>query len=368
MTQELKNYGEELVSFGDKVKVLYPQLELRLSKLTAASGKLKELAGSGMSPEVDEKMKNFIQAAKTAKADFNSQRMPLTRKLNEVIKSFTELENSIEAEITDIQKIRDSFATVRAKEEEEKKRIAQYAQNKEKEVIELEAQITLSLDNYVADLILAKNMDILSIVKESTPENALSQIKEVRGSASELTVNAFKGLKVVLKSLFENDIEVIKKRVFNKKLAGLKETYRDRINEYIEEAVILISSIERGNTNVEESVRAAQEQAKIEKATSVEIAKAETEIEVEAKKADLAFETITTEADTKSYQKINVLRDAGYQVIVAYWFAVCYPDFKGNILMKAIGSMITDLEKHATKTGEFLKSDFISYEKLHKAK
>lgn len=365
--------GTDIVNietFSNDFKSLLPELDLRLSKLVSASSSLKQLAAKGVNGEVDEKLKKFIMAAKATKKDFNDKRMPLTRQLSLIAKQFTDLENSIEKEVTDISTIRNEYAAKLAKEENAKRVAAEFEINKKKELIEIEGNATTALNEYVINLALEVNKSILSELKNSNDGDGL--LSFVNGINEKLNTKQFVQFTFNFKSKYDNNTSEIAKEALKKLLPELRKKYSDFISQYKSDAKMLIAGIMKGTvSNLEESINAADRKAIIDSDAAIEIAKVESEIEKDSQKADLAFDTVleqNTELNVNQSYKIKVLKDAGYQVLVAWWFSSCFSEFKGNILTKTVQSMIGDIERIANKRNEFLKSDYIIYETEIKAK
>lgn len=140
----------------------------RADKATAVGRKiladLKE-AGGVMTPEMDQRMNNFLVNCAKANKEMNESRKVFTQMLDLIKKAFTSEENRLDkdnaaTEAYQIQQIRNAYAKQLAKEEQERQARIKAEQELEAEKIALKAENKTRLIAYVGELMKAANRSL----------------------------------------------------------------------------------------------------------------------------------------------------------------------------------------------------------------
>lgn len=372
MTQITTAPKLEPVNFQD-IQALSESLNLRLQNAIAYKKTLDAEIAKGITPELDETLKRTIQNLKAAKDDFNAKRSPLTKRLQEIVKMFTEKENTVQALADDLQKHRNDSAAKVAKENKGKQRQAQIEQYKTQEAIDLKAAIEVEIRTWVQSLSDKMELGILAAMKTVTLENKEEKRKKLQSMNTALDPLVYGNYETKLVSRFGNDVLSINNDLLLSLEAELLEKYQKQVETAKHEALLMFNTIATMDEKTKEATIAAKEQdAIIESASVIEVIQEAVSIQADASKAEAAYtavvETIEMPDAKKSYEIVLLDDAAGYSALVPYWFAICAKDFKGNWSTRSFDQCRKDLEKHATTTGTKLESKYIEYKDKFKAK
>ncbi len=370
MSKELiiSQQAEEL----QKAPQLLQSLDLRLSKAEAHYNSiLSKVENAELTPALDNELMTSINAYKTALTDFNNQRSPITKRLQDIVKLFTEKENKLKSFIDNLQVYRNKFAKLQAEEIERQRREAEVLRLKEKELIDLKNAMYLELQSFVQDKIDTLKKGIIKSLETVTIKNKDEKFPRLQALNTTLPEKEFNAFETKLNSQFGHDIVEIRQNVMNDYKHEMISHYEAEITLYKQEAIFMFNQIVTASKEEkEQSLKKANEEIQIESNAAKEIAEVQANASKEAEMAELNFNAVAVDSEmpeTRTGFEIVVSNGSGYPALVAYWFSICYKDFTGDILKKTVASMITDLEKHAHKTGEKLQNANISYQTIYKA-
>lgn len=122
---------------------------------------LDEIAAGGMTPELDERAKNYLLNITKAGKEIKADREGITQIMDSLRSLFTEIENEIDPKKPDtvpsrVQLKRNEYAAQQMKITEEKRRQAEEAERKEKARIKLKADMATLLSNYFHSYLLSQ--------------------------------------------------------------------------------------------------------------------------------------------------------------------------------------------------------------------
>jgi len=349
---------------------LLQNFELRRSKLVAFAGSLKEKAKKGLTPELDKTLMEFINAAKKTGKEFNEKRSPFTREIDRIKKMFVTEENYIKAEITEIQRYRDAYAKQVHDENAKARRKADLERLKADELIDLKSKIDIGVSSSVRTIIDNMKSAFTESLKSVTKENADAKLEKLMSLSGEMPDKKYQAITINLKSEHGHNVDNLLKNCLTSKMGEHYKQYRTEFDDFRRGAIGIINDVKAGEDKTD-SIKAAEDQAKIDTAQAMEIAEVVADTAKEAQQAEVAFASsmaVVKEApEAREAYEIVVSDMQGYASLNAYWWNVCGPAFKGQIKRKTIGSMMKDLEKHAHKTGEMLESGFVTYNEVFRA-
>lgn len=367
-TDLIVKQAEEL----QKAPQLLQTLDLRLQKAEAHyNAIITKVSGAKLTPAIDNELMTTINAYKTALNDFNNQRSPITKRLQEIVKLFTEKENKLKSFIDGLQIYRNQFAKQQAEEIEKQRREAEIKRLKDKELIDLKASMYLELQAYIQDKIDSLKKGIIKSLETVNEKNKDERFPKLQAMSCTLSDKDYMNFKTALFSQFGHDISILEKSIIEDNKEALLKHYESEISQYKQDAIFMFNQIVTASKKEkEDSLKKANEEIAIESETAKEIANVNAEANKQAEVAQLNFDAISVDSEmpeARSGFEIKVSNNSAYPALVAYWFATCFQSFSGDILTKTVASMITDLQNHAHKTGEKLQNANVSYETIYKA-
>jgi hypothetical protein len=344
LTPPLFKKEEEMEITTYQAPELISTIETRLVKL---EGHFKQVISSDND---DELAKAYGAYQKTLK-DFQDQRMPLTKRFDEIKSKFTALEKRVSTCI-DLVKDRRNLL---AKNAYEAKMIEEKRQREELEAKrrEIEAQSTFRIEvkQYVINLISHKKELLVKSLVSVTLDNYDKKMKGLQSFATDFdpkTLERFGKYPEILSEL----------------LPELSDLYRLSMEDFKQQCINEMSFIaEMDKDSKEEFLRQFRLSIQGEKDSALEIEDHKETIEKDAKETEAILDSITTSEDVKTPNviKIEVVNKAAYKAIAAYWFDVIFPTYDKEMGTKTINSMIIDLERHAKNTGERLNVSGVKY-------
>lgn len=366
MTTEIQKHTEELA----KAPQLLQSLDMRLQKAEAHyNAMLSKVENAELTPSLDNELMTSINAYKTALTDFNNQRSPITKRLQDIVKLFTEKENKLKGFIDSLQIYRNKFAKMQAEEIERQRREAEVQRLKEKELIDLKASMYLELQAYIQDKIDTLKKGIIKSLETVNEKNKDERFPKLQAMSCTLSDKDYMNFKTALISQFGHDISALESSILDDNKDEMLKHYESEISQYKQDAISMFNQIVTGSKK-EESLKKAQEEIAIESNAAKEIAGVQAEASKQAEMAELNFNAIAVDSEMPEARtgfEIVVSNNSAYPALVAYWFSICFKEFSGDILKKTVASMITDLQNHAHKTGERLQNAHITYETIYKA-
>lgn len=364
----ISQQAEEL----QKAPQLLQSLDMRLQKAEAHyNAILSKVENAELTPALDNELMTSINAYKTALTDFNTQRSPITKRLQDIVKLFTEKENKLKGFIDNLQVYRNKFAKMQAEEIERQRREAEVIRLKEKELIDLKNAMYLELQSFIQDKIDTLKKGIIKSLETVTEENKDEKFPRLQAMTTTMSEKEYSTFKTSLISSFGHDIAAIRESVVQSYKDEMRSHYEAEITLYKQEAIFMFNQIVTASKEEKEAtIKVASEEIAIESNAAKEIAEVQANASKEAEMAELNFNAVAVDSEmpeTRTGFEIVVSNNSAYPALVAYWFSICYKDFTGDILKKTVASMITDLEKHAHKTGEKLQNSNITYQTIYKA-
>lgn len=359
------------VNFED-IKSLSGQLDQRLAKAKTYKASIDIEISKGITQELDTKLSTTIDGLKAAKADFNAKRSPLTKKIQDIVKLFTEKENDLQKMIDDLQSERNKYAAKVAAEiaEQQKKNAIRIA--KDNEAIDLKKIIEIEIRTSVHDNIHRVKNSILSAMKTVTQENKDAKRQKLQELDCSLDPLKYGSYETKIISRFNNDVIAINNELLISLEPELSEYYRKEIEGAKQEALLMFNQIANMDDKAKgEAIEAKTQDIAIDTHTAIEVVTEQAEISAEIAKAETAFSNVSESMqmpDAKQLIEIEVLNMEGWSALSAYWWATCAKDFKGNPETKTWLSMKKDVEKVAVSTGEKISSQNIIYVPIYKAK
>jgi len=362
----------EPVNFQD-IQTLSASLDDRLNRAITYKANLDAEIAKGITPELDDRLKLTVQNMKAAKDDFNAKRAPLTKRLQEIVKLFTEKENTLQVIIDDIQKHRNEYAAKVAKENAEKQRLAQMEQFKTQELIDLKAAIEIDIRSMVQNMADKMELGILNAMKTVTNDNKDEKRKKLESLNTEIDPLIYGSYESKAVSRFGNDVIEIGNDILIMLENELAEKYRKQVDNAKHEALLMFNQI-AGMTEETKTaaIEAKEQEAIIESKSTIEVIQEAVTVQADSAKAEASFthvvDTIEMPDAKKTYEIVLLDEAAGYSAIVPFWFATCAKDFKGNWSTRTFNQCLKDLEKYATTNGVKLESKYIEYRDKFKAK
>lgn len=316
---EIQLYQPEMIS----------TLEGRLSMLKTHFEGIK-------SSDKDDILESAAKAYAITLKDFKEQRMPITKRFDEIKSQFTALENEIQDCIDQVKNRRNVLAKI----EYEKKRIEEERLNKER--LEAEAKINAESEakiEAIKQVAIEVNQWKIKIVKALmtvTTENYQAKLKSLQNIQT--TIQSDSDIDI---TEFVKDKEDFKQQAINE-IGFIKDMPIDQKESYLNKFIAEIKEITEQTIEAKEYIESHN---------------------LVVKQAEIVIDSIANSQDIKTPNaiKIQVQNKAAYKSLVAYWFEVVFPDYAKEIGTKTINSMILDLERHAKQTGKRLDIVGVKY-------
>jgi hypothetical protein len=385
----------------DQAPSVYVDSKARVEKAVAAGEywlKLvdEQTAKDGrITDELDLKLNEYLVKIKAAHKNINEQRIPITTFIATIPKLYTTLENLIditkpETVPAKVQIARNKLATYKIQEQKKAEEARQRAVAVEKEKISISSTIEIQLNQYFNEYLSTKKKNIISRFESVTLESAKEFEKTLNEFKPAYPRKHYDEFKPVITStlLSEDDIRLITVNVTSDKFTNFADEYRLTLTELKEDKLNLLPSKYRAleeiaAANEEEKLRLQKIEDeriaadKLKEQQALELRNKAVELQVETNATELEVNTlfdsqanITTEAPkVKESVSITVLHAAGYKLLLAKYFEEeGINEMVDNLNKKTFLQVKTFCEKLSLKTGEEIKSQYLRYEEVYKAK
>jgi len=353
---------------------------------------MDEIAKNGgvMTEELDIICNTYLVNARKAAEIINSGRIPITRKFTVITKLFTELESKLSYDVKgtvpfQIKMKRFEFA------EAEKKRKAELANEKQKEIdqarerIEIKGDAELKLYNEFTR-ILARNKQSLSNLITNMTLDCVDLNIELIATFEELYAKEIHdriAIQVSPRHISQEEADKILdvtrsakypfyKEEYSREIGALKTEMSDKVNGRVD----FLTELEEADAAKKEEMEAIEKEHKekekeriAEEAAAKKLAK-ETDIQTQkaAEGAKTLFDIDMNSAETESKAvsrsviEIEVLSPSGY-----YSLFQLFMEQEGmkqtveQLSKKSFKSLIVFAQNHAKDTGEILESPYLVY-------
>lgn len=363
-----------------------------VSKALAVGNNLLNLVkADGMSDLMDTQMANYQSKVKVTIKTMNENRRGFTQLVDRLKKEFTSLESALDPINTEIQKLRDAYATKKINEQKERERIALEQKKKDIEKIEVKRQAEVKLSEKFQDILTAQKNGMLEQFEAYTLETIDSAEVGIKAISEAFTTESFNGLSVTITSSILTKEEVasivadVKSRElfasfneqFKQSVSAEKRTMIDKLPSKKQELI----EISRAGEEEKKRLEAEAQKRKDEEAQKIiadqEAAKKEAEAKASVTASSEAATAIVTAQATMTFDapkvkesyKIEVTNNAAFLIIAQFWF-----EKEGKTLSqekierKTFAQMKAFCEDYATKNDEKINSPFINYVETIKAK
>jgi hypothetical protein len=385
MSTEIEKFKE--------ITVTAPQIlqenQLRVSKAKEFGSKLLEKAQQGMNDEVEKELNGCqVKMRKTLELML-SNRKPITQLMDSFKKEFTSTEAELDPKKPEsiyykIQQTRNAYAQEKLEKQKKAEEERLRKQALEKESGEVEAQISMALENYFSDYLSDYIDQIYEYFNSSTLENLEDTEKKIKKANEVYPHEHFDQFKTSVTTIYlsKDDKIRIKINVIDGKYEEFKKRFVDKMKEVKVDLTSKIPSrkaeleqMAKANAEEQKKLKAEQEKRQkeaaekraIEKKEAEEKAKAEAEAKKKAAEMQAMFESETSEKATRTGYDMIVKHPSAYAYIFQFWF-----DKEGKNLAideiekKSLKQMKTFCEKYAHKTDETIQSPYIEYKEIAK--
>lgn len=330
--------------------------------------------GVKLSPETDAELDSFIVSSKIALKKMKEDREPFTRKMTEIQKQYTSLENEIEKVLNpEIQTLRDNSAAVYARELRDKEAAAAAKLRKDQERIQLIAEAEQHVREGYASILNGNKAQILEYFEQSNDETIIELENMLNNTEPTLKVDRWDAIQPSLKSLHGNDIPNI---ILNAKLGKYDlcaDHYKKEMTAYMEYILSLVPERKeeiKAGLQSEAAEKLKKEQADAQEAqanASADATAKQVHVAIEQAKMESKIEVLSAKADAPriadSYV-INVLNRDGWMQLFQFYFERSTEEDLGKIKGD---QMKTFAEKMAKSDGLFIEHESIEYEEKFKA-
>ena len=341
------------VSLPNELK-LVTELQERCNKLLTHFEGVKNSKDDAM-------LQKAINIYDTTLKKFKDERMPLTRKFDEIKSQFTAIEKQVSDAIDHCKSERNKIATEELKKREAERIKLDLERRKAEIILKAKSDCRIAIRNFMlteADNLKKGIMKGLASVTEANFEKKLEGLKALPS-------------KITPEKYYSFTFPGLDKKFVDEALDELKDELWDSYEKSIEtvkqEAILDMANFSTmTKENRKSFIKEAVSEIDNETAQAKELSEVQESMRKDVESQEVAFSAIGDNVDDlKNVKKgyvIEVENKAAYKSCVAYWFETFFPDFEGQILTKNVGSMITDLERHANQTGIFMKVPGVSYE------
>lgn len=346
----------------------------------------------GLTDEIDQSAAELISKVKKTIDFVNNQRKPVTQSLDAIKKEFT----SIEAELDptkpgtvpyQIQQLRNGFAQQKLEHANLLRKQQEAEQMREHQKIQLRADIEIRLSNYFLTYKNDCHLEMVEAFNKATVNNFGERIQFIEAYNNQYPNDHFNQFFMTTVSpglLSPDEVRWIKEEVMQGKFEAYVLDFQTNINHTRTDLLSRADSrynelldIEIADEAQRQILLLAQQQADkaeadriaLETAQQAEAVRIEAESTSQQSTLNLSFSKPTIEAPSRTGYEITVNNNAGYGMIYMFWFEregiALAPD---KIEKTSIGQMKAYAEKVAHKSDEKIKSPFLSYKEIVKAK
>lgn len=405
-------------------QILVGNQQRKQKALIVGSNILTAIQEKGMSPEMDERAKNYLININTAGKEMKEERSAVTQIMDQLKKMYTEVEAELDPKKAgtipaQVQAARDAYAKQVAEEADRKRKEAERAAAEARERIDVKSKLEIRLAEYFNNYLLDKkqkfNNKFNSLVLDSFADDAAA-IRAYKPNYSIDHFNAFapmipsilsqdvihdlatevkEGKYETYAALYANEMLALKQEIVDKlpsKFEELTEQRRLEIEKRDAERAAAAAKNEADRKAAQERQRLAEEaekkaaeerkqredaeQARIAEEAAAAQKKAEEDafIKKQGEETMVMFEKEAAIAETtpapevRQGYEILVLHPVGYTQIFALWFEKVGKDLPvDKIGGTKLEQMKAWAEKEAHKNGTKIDSKFIKYDETFKA-
>lgn len=324
--------------------------------------------------------------------DMNARRKSLTVLLNNVISTFTGLENKIDAskspEVQVIQKLRDNYAQKKINDQKEKERQEQLKLAIAQEKIDLKAELVIALGNHYLNFVAQQRQMLMDLYNELTLDNFERQSALLKQFNIIYPYSHLQEFKFQTKRTWSLDDET-KKEIWLSVKTGKHEEYQRQFRSTLEADIQQLSDklpakkkeleeIAKADTAKKERLLKEQQQREEENKRKLAAeAEQKQQESINTATTNKAVEEVNTlfdhqsnlaeviETPTGSIRKtanINITNNAGWLAILSFYFQNEGTASKADLGKKTFDSCKTFAEKQYMKTGVRIENPFLEYE------
>ena len=349
-------------------------VEARVERVSKAAAFAKTLPASITNDIEDEKVRLTLQRLKELEKSLNDERTPYTKKMDEIKSKFIEQEKAVVGIISVLQKTRDNYVSWKAEKIKQERIKQEFERFKNEEVILIEMESAICLNKFVSDVIERKKTAVLNAFKTVNESNKAEKFEALKAFSTNLDPVFLGNCEFKFQSKYENKVSEIYSSIYAEKESSLIEMYNREIETFKHECIMQFDSLTKLSESDKQAVIDSKvDEVKVESSTAQEVAKVEASQIAEVAKAENSMMAIAESIDNtlpshSSGYEIEVLNNAGWTAIGAFWITVFGPKFEGNFETKTFKSMKGDLEGLAKKEGTKVVSENLVYKEKVKAR
>jgi hypothetical protein len=363
-------------------EVIIPEIKLpisveaRVERVSKAAAFAKTLPVNITTDDEDEKVRLTVQKLKALEKSLNDERTPYTKKMDEIKSKFIEQEKAVANTIAALQKTRDNYVSFKTEKIKQERIKQEFERFKNEEIILIEMEAAITLNKFVSDVIERKKTAVLNALKTVNESNKDEKFEALKAFPTQLDPVFLGNCSFDFKPKYNNDNDVAElyNQVFIQKELSLLDMYHREIETFKHECIMQFETITKlSEADKQAVIDSKVDEVKVESSTAQEVAKVEASQMAEVAKAENSMMAIAESIDNtlpshSSGFEIEVLNNAGWTAIGAFWITVFGPKFEGNFETKTFKSMKGDLEGLAKKEGTKVVSDNLIYKEKVKAR
>lgn len=309
-TTELAPFNpKELGAQIKDLPAVYIKVSDRANKAKMAAQDLMDrIEKEGVTDQIAEDITAHIKKAKATIKQVKEERTPYTQIMTMVSKSFTQIEADIKDSNDKLMKFLNDYAAKKAEEERKREEEARIKAEKEKELIDVEAELEEGLKRSFAELLANKKTYLNSVLEDMSLAVQDSAQSILKGFDEALPVKELKWPLISPKHTTEDQIKEIKKRVGNSLAAVMKKKYTMEIadvkKELLDKVPSKVAELQEEKRLADEAAEQARIAAEAEAKRQKELAEAKEEErkKLEAKQAKERAEEAKKQAELKKKQ------------------------------------------------------------------
>lgn len=359
---------------------------------------LAKINATGMNDALDQECASYIERAKTAVKRMNERRAPVTKLFDQIRSAFTSMEGLVDVTKKGsvpfiIQQHRNDYAAKKRAEAErirqEEMRRQQHEQSVNRYKQDAEDDYHRQFDNKITSDI----NELTSLNQSLTVENYDEVSAKIKNFRIDLGNEWFQQAPSYAHKpidLTDTEATQIRQGILNRLSSQFKEQYKVEVGEYRDSIADALPSKKRelermAQANAEEKARIAAELKARESAEArrldeerrrkEEESKAAKQMQAQANEMDGLFgaaavaQPLGYQPKTAVKQRVKALNADGILAIVGMWWSKEGQYLPLDELEKMFKKQFTYVDKLAnSKTPEFVKSEFVTYEEEVKAK
>lgn len=302
--------------------------------------------------EIDAKAKQLIDKLRLSANMREEKRKPFTRKLDEIKKQFTEIENGFKSLISDMEAKRDRFAQKIVAQKRIKEAEAQEKLRLEREAIDNARRIEAQMEQAYATMLDSVRVYAGTIV--ATTKNSVASLNESKEKLSVAPQWADKHTAAVMRDIEETSQTTAKLKDF---ITRFPQDATAILQESLEVLPLAIKNKAEAEKLLAEQQKLAEEVAK----KNAE----EADAKAEAEKALAALDNMAvidqSTPKVKETLEIKIKQNPGWLQLIAFWFEKDQDSKTKDLSKKTFAQCKAFCERHANTTGEIIESEYLNY-------